>query len=293
MKASSFLYFARFGIRSILLRKKEPILGTIILTDKCNLHCKHCSVNNITAVVHPYQQIQSEMCQLYEMGIRILFFCGGETFLWRDSGKTLRDLVIEAKQIGFLIVNIVTNGTFPLDLPEADLILLSLDGDRERHNAIRGDTYDLIFENIRQATADKQECHPGSLHRCQGYQKRPGCVLQLSHALSGYRGSDSVQRREGNLLSGYIADDGPGRPGIQSEKRLPLPDPQPFPNTVLSMRCDGKRKTQYLWTVYRDSWPVRAVRIVLCGGVHAAVPWKSPNHFRDAADLSEIHIGAL
>ena len=154
MKASSFLYFARFGIRSILLRKKEPILGTIILTDKCNLHCKHCSVNNITAVVHPYQQIQSEMCQLYEMGIRILFFCGGETFLWRDSGKTLRDLVIEAKQIGFLIVNIVTNGTFPLDLPEADLILLSLDGDRERHNAIRGDTYDLIFENIRQATAD-------------------------------------------------------------------------------------------------------------------------------------------
>ena len=150
MKASSFSYLARFGIRSILLRKKEPILGTIILTDKCNLHCKHCSVNNITAVVHPYQQIRSDMCQLYEMGIRILFFCGGETFLWRDSGKTLRDLVIEAKQIGFLIVNIVTNGTFPLDLPEADLILLSLDGDRERHNAIRGDTYDLIFENANQ-----------------------------------------------------------------------------------------------------------------------------------------------
>lgn len=88
------------------------------------------------------------------MGIRILFFCGGETFLWKNSGKTLRDLVVEAKQMGFLIVNVVTNGTFPLDLPEADLILLSLDGDRERHNAIRGDTYDLIFENIRQATMD-------------------------------------------------------------------------------------------------------------------------------------------
>ena len=154
MKASSFLYFARFGIRTILLRKKEPILGTIILTDKCNLHCKHCSVNNITAEVYPHRQIQQEMRQLYDMGVRILFFCGGETFLWADSGKTLRDLVVEARAMGFLIVNVVTNGTRPLELPEADLILLSLDGDRKRHNAIRGDTYDLIFENIRRAPSD-------------------------------------------------------------------------------------------------------------------------------------------
>lgn len=154
MKASSFLHFAGFGIKTILFRKKDPILGTIILTDKCNLSCKHCSVNNITAVIHPYMQIRMEMQQLYAMGIRILFFCGGETFLWQDGDKTLRDLVIEAKKMGFLIVNVVTNGTHPIDLPEADLILLSLDGDRERHNAIRGDTYDTILKNISYATAD-------------------------------------------------------------------------------------------------------------------------------------------
>lgn len=152
MKIASFLYFAGFGIQTILRRKKTPILGTVIVTDRCNLSCKHCSVNNITAVIHPYSRIHREMRQLYAMGVRILFFCGGETFLWQDQGKTLRDLVIEAKRIGFLIVNVVTNGTFPLDLPEADLILLSLDGDRERHNAIRGDTYDQIMENIRNAT---------------------------------------------------------------------------------------------------------------------------------------------
>ena len=50
--------------------------------------------------------------------------------------------------MGFLIVNVVTNGTYPIDLPEADLILLSLDGDRTRHNEVRGDTYDRIMENI-------------------------------------------------------------------------------------------------------------------------------------------------
>lgn len=154
MKVSSFLYFAGFAAKTILFRKKSPILGTVIITDKCNLHCKHCSVNNITAIIHPYEQIRKEMQELYNMGIRILFFCGGETFLWKDGERNLRDLVIEAKRMGFLIVNVVTNGTFPLDLPEANLILLSLDGDKERHNNIRGDTYDIIMKNIASATAD-------------------------------------------------------------------------------------------------------------------------------------------
>lgn len=154
MKISTFIQFAAFGIKTILLKKRNPILGTVIVTDQCNLKCRHCSVNNITAVIHPYQQIRNEMQQLYDMGVRILFFCGGETFLWRDGERTLRDLVVEAKQMGFLIVNVVTNGTFPLQLPEADLILLSLDGDRERHNTIRGDTYDTIMENVKNAAAD-------------------------------------------------------------------------------------------------------------------------------------------
>lgn len=129
-------------------------MGTVIVTDRCNLQCRHCSVNNITSVVHPYRQVRQEMQRLYDMGVRILFFCGGETFLWQDGEKTLRSLVTEAKEMGFLLVNVVTNGTYPIDLPEADLILLSLDGDRERHNEIRGDTYDLIMQNIAEATSD-------------------------------------------------------------------------------------------------------------------------------------------
>ena len=106
MKLSSFFHFAAFGVKTILFKKKSAILGTIIVTDKCNLHCKHCSVNNITAIIHPYKQIRQEMQQLYDMGVRILFFCGGETFLWQDGTRTLRDLVIEAKRMGFLIVNV-------------------------------------------------------------------------------------------------------------------------------------------------------------------------------------------
>lgn len=92
MRITSFFKFASFGLKSILYHKKSPILGTVILTDKCNLHCKHCSVNNHLATIAPYSQIKHEMEQLYAMGIRILFFCGGETFLWKDGGKVLRDL---------------------------------------------------------------------------------------------------------------------------------------------------------------------------------------------------------
>ncbi len=154
MQLSTLARFTLFGLGTVFFGWKKPILGTIIVTDRCNLHCKHCSVNNITAVIHPYAQVRREMQQLYDMGVRILFFCGGETFLWADSGKTLRDLVVEAKQMGFLIVNVVTNGTHRIDLPEADLILLSLDGDRHHHNLIRGKTYDTIMENIAAATAN-------------------------------------------------------------------------------------------------------------------------------------------
>lgn len=154
MKIKSFLHFSAFGLGTVLFRWKKPILGTIILTDKCNLSCKHCSVNNITGVIYPYNKIKAEMEYLFDLGIRILFFCGGETFLWQDGRMTLRELVKEAKQMGFMIVNVVTNGTFELDLPEADLILLSLDGSRELHNTIRGDTYDTILKNIENSTSD-------------------------------------------------------------------------------------------------------------------------------------------
>lgn len=154
MRLIPFVKLAGFGIKTIVAGTKDPILGTVILTDKCNLQCKHCSVNNITVTINPYVQVKAEMQTLFDMGIRILFFCGGETFLWTNEEKTIRDLMIEAKEMGFLIVNVVTNGTFEIDLPEADLILLSLDGDRERHNIIRGDTYDKIFENIGNATSD-------------------------------------------------------------------------------------------------------------------------------------------
>lgn len=151
MRVKDFFYLSTFGIKTILFKKKEPILGTIILTDYCNLSCKHCAVNNINKIIYPYNEIRKEMESMYDDGIRILFFCGGETLVWENEGRNIKDLVKEAKEIGFLIVNIVTNGTIDLDIPEADIIFLSLDGLKENHNFIRGNTFDKILENVNKA----------------------------------------------------------------------------------------------------------------------------------------------
>lgn len=152
MKVKDFLYLSGFGLKTILFKLKKPILGTIILTDYCNLACKHCAVNNINKIMYPYKDIADEMRQLYKEGIRILFFCGGETYLWKDGDKTVRDLIKEAKEIGFLLVNVVTNGTIDFNMKEADVIFLSLDGTRDTHDLIRGKgTFDEIMENVSRA----------------------------------------------------------------------------------------------------------------------------------------------
>ncbi len=151
MKKRDFMDLAWFGLKTIIFKQKKPILGTIILTDYCNLSCKHCAVNNINKRMYSYESILEEMHNFYNEGIRILFFCGGETLLWEDRRRNIKDLIKEAKRIGFYIVNVVTNGTIDLDLPEADVIFLSIDGSRETHNLIRGDTYDIIMKKLDEA----------------------------------------------------------------------------------------------------------------------------------------------
>lgn len=151
MKLRSFIEFSTYGLKTIFVKNTNPILATIILTDYCNLTCKHCAVNNINKIIHPYEDIKEEMLKLYSEGVRILFFCGGETLLWNDKGKNAKDLIAESKEIGFELVNIVTNGTIDLDIKEADIIFLSIDGRKENHNYIRGNTFDTILENVEKA----------------------------------------------------------------------------------------------------------------------------------------------
>lgn len=152
MRKRDLIKLVSFGFKSVITGSKKPVLGTIIVTDYCNLHCKHCSVNNINRKMYSYNDIISEMLSFYKEGIRILFLSGGETLLWEYEDKNIYDLIHIAREMGFILINIVTNGTISLNIPEVDLIFLSLDGTREVHNSIRGDTFDLIEKNLTKVT---------------------------------------------------------------------------------------------------------------------------------------------
>ena len=151
MGARTWLQLGWFGLTTVLLRRTDPIVGSLIVTDRCNLACAHCAVANIRRINYPFEQLQADMRSLYSQGVRILFLYGGEPFLWRDGDRHLRDVVAEARRIGFLLVNAVTNGTCGLDLPDSDLLMVSLDGTREHHDQIRGRTYDRILANVQAA----------------------------------------------------------------------------------------------------------------------------------------------
>jgi MoaA/NifB/PqqE/SkfB family radical SAM enzyme len=148
VKTRHLARLAGFGLKTILFRLRQPILGTIIVTDYCNLHCKHCAVNNINQKMHSYAEIVAEMERFFAEGIRILFLSGGETLLWRDGARDVHDLIAAGRRIGFFLINVVTNGTVSLDLPDADLVFLSLDGMRETNDRIRGQTFDTVMTNL-------------------------------------------------------------------------------------------------------------------------------------------------
>ncbi|HSN11326.1 MAG TPA: radical SAM protein [Propionibacteriaceae bacterium] len=148
----AWLGLAWFGLTTVLLWRRDPIVGSLIVTDRCNLACRHCAVANLRRLDYPYDTLVQDLRSLHDQGVRILLLYGGEPLLWRDATHTIHDVVATARRIGFPWVGVVTNGTRGLDLPEADLVLVSVDGTRERHDAIRGRTYDKILANVRAAT---------------------------------------------------------------------------------------------------------------------------------------------
>lgn len=152
MKWSAFASLAIAGFRAMLCSQRPPVLATIILTDKCNLSCRHCAVSNQGNTFSAFFETIALMRRLKNEGVKILFFCGGEVFLWRDGPYTIHDLAGAAKKIGFALVCVVTNGTISVDVPAADLVFLSIDGMEQTHNAIRGNTFQIILSNLQKVS---------------------------------------------------------------------------------------------------------------------------------------------
>ncbi len=119
-----------------------------MLGESCNLNCKHCGVssrnrkNDLTI-----EEIRNGLELLYNKGIRLLAIIGGEPFIWKDGNNNLETVIKMAREIGFLIISVYTNGTMPLETGGDD-VFVSLDGLRETSNKLRGNIYDIVIKNI-------------------------------------------------------------------------------------------------------------------------------------------------
>lgn len=144
-----------------------PVLVVMRPTERCNLSCKMC-FDRGENVVSENWKTEGQNSELSEADCRSLidelavfqptfYITGGEPLL---SQKLLP--IVTAVKSRRLYVSINTNGTLlkkmAPELVEAqvDKIIISLDGPREVHNAIRGDTFDLIAEGIARVEVEKK-----------------------------------------------------------------------------------------------------------------------------------------
>lgn len=127
------------------LNNKSPIFASIKLTYRCNLKCIHCGWRELPQIEEiSLKKWLSIFNELYNIGVRVLVLEGGEPTLYNELAK----LIIEAKKMKFKII-LITNCINSLENYEPDLTVVSVDGNKEQHEIIRGPhSYDKLLKNI-------------------------------------------------------------------------------------------------------------------------------------------------
>ena len=87
------LYGLRFVISYHLFRKTRPLIRGLVLTNRCNLHCRHCKLGPRGDKDLTYDQVTAAIDTFYEQGGRCLYLEGGEPCLWHDGPYGLDDVV--------------------------------------------------------------------------------------------------------------------------------------------------------------------------------------------------------
>ncbi|HEX9258922.1 MAG TPA: radical SAM protein, partial [Acidimicrobiales bacterium] len=137
-------YCWRFMVR----HRAEPLIYGIAVTDRCNFHCRGCTVANTGRAPMTWDHLVAAMARAHERGFRELYFSGGEPMLWHDGDRRLEDVVVEARRIGFFHVHVYTNGSCGL-ATSADVVWVSMDGLPDTFSARRGDHFAQVESAIR------------------------------------------------------------------------------------------------------------------------------------------------
>lgn len=131
-----------------IARQNRPFVLGLVITDICNLSCKHCRVANIQRISMSFEEIRHILQAQFNQGIRYLYLEGGEPYLWQDGKYRLGDVIDLAKQIGYFRVHVYTNGTVPL-IMNPDFTWVSIDGLGKTFTEIRGIDVEHVLRHIR------------------------------------------------------------------------------------------------------------------------------------------------
>jgi len=229
---------AKYVAGRYLLRQQKPFIGGLVINDRCNLNCRQCKVGNKTGKDATADELVDAMRQFRQLGIRSIFFVGGEPTIWGDGELVLDDLIRQSKQMGFLVSTIYTNGTTPINTP-ADTVFVSLDGLRTSNNKLRGDVFDRVLENINSS------CHPNIMINTtinRHNQDELEALVEYVDTLPTVRGQYFY------FHTPYYGFD---------ELYLSLEEKRPIIERILMLKKKGFRilnSTACLNTVWRDDW---------------------------------------
>ncbi|MFA8342377.1 MAG: radical SAM protein [Rhodothermaceae bacterium] len=135
-----------------------PLDVSYFINNECNLKCKHCYVgyNNIEnhLTLAEWEKLFEE---LIDLGALTFGNVGKEpTLAWDKTIHLLKFLRAKRKQLEKIRFGLVTNGILldnnkinVLNEIEPDYVDISLDGDRETHDIVRGKgTFDKLIKNL-------------------------------------------------------------------------------------------------------------------------------------------------
>lgn len=145
-----------------VINMKNRLLLQFHITGRCNLRCKHCyrtegdveplTTRDILQILEQFLQLQAYYNRHYGIQKRgHINITGGEPFIRRDIGEILTFLGEHRDQVSY---GILSNGSFLdeenmalLRQTGAAFVQLSIDGDRDTHDALRapGD-YDRVLD---------------------------------------------------------------------------------------------------------------------------------------------------
>ena len=78
-----------FGIKYLanywFLAKSNPLICGLVLHNKCNLRCRHCTIIDRPEASMSFEEAVHVMNAYYSEGGRCLYLEGGEPFLWQEN----------------------------------------------------------------------------------------------------------------------------------------------------------------------------------------------------------------